>query len=75
MEKRNIKAIAMTGEKSTKESWKQVADGKYNVLFAAPEAIFEKTGYFWNNVLRKRGGDLYSKIVGFTIDECHCVKN
>ena len=75
MEKRNIKAIAMTGEKSTKESWKQVADGKYNVLFAAPEAIFEKTGYFWNNVLRKRGGDLYSRIVGFAIDECHCVKN
>jgi len=46
MEKRNIKAIAITGEKSTKESWKQVADGKYNILFAVPEAIFEKTGYF-----------------------------
>ena len=65
----------MTGKKSTKESWKQVAEGKCNVLFAAPEAIFEKTGYFWNNVLRKRGGDLYSRIVGFAIDECHCVKN
>ena len=46
MEKRGIKAIAVTGEKCTKETWKQVAEGKYNVVFAAPEAIFEKTGYF-----------------------------
>src|SRR5436190_13635009 len=75
MEKRGIKAIAVTGEKCTKETWKQVAEGKYNVVFAAPEAIFEKTGYFWNNVLRKRSGALYSSIVAFAIDECHCVKN
>jgi Helicase conserved C-terminal domain len=67
--------IAVTGEKCTKETWKQVAEGKYNVVLAAPEAIFEKTGYFWNEVLRKRSGALYSRLIAVAIDECHCVKN
>jgi ATP-dependent DNA helicase RecQ len=75
MEKRDIKVIAVTGEKCTKETWKQVAEGKYNVVLAAPEAIFEKTGYFWNEVLRKRSGALYSRLIAVAIDECHCVKN
>lgn len=55
--------------------WGKVAKGEFNVVFAAPEAIFQKTGYFWNHVLRKRSGELYSKIVAVAIDECHCVKN
>jgi hypothetical protein len=75
MQKRGIKAISVTGEKSTKETWKNAEQGKYHVILAAPEAIFEKTGYFWNNVLRKRSGALYSRIAAVGIDECHCVKN
>ena len=75
MGERDIKAIAVTGEKCTKETWKQVANGKYNVVLAAPEAIFQKTGFFWNEVLRKRSGAFYSRIIAVAIDECHCVKN
>jgi len=75
MAKRHIKVIAVTGEKCTKETWKEVVEGKYNVVLAVPEAIFEKTGYFWNEVVRKRSGALYSKLIAVAIDECHCVKN
>ena len=75
MRKRYIRVIAATGERCTKQTWEQIAEGKYNVVLAAPEAIFETTGYFWNHVLRKRSGALYSRIVAVSIDECHCVKN
>ena len=75
LETRNVKAVAITGDKSTSATWGKVAEGKFNVVFAAPEAIFQKTGYFWNHVLRKQSGELYSKIVAVAIDECHCVKN
>src|SRR5271154_5229420 len=75
MGKRDIKVIAVTGENCTKETWKEVVEGKYNVVLAAPEAIFEKTGYFWNEVLKKRSGALFSRLVAVAIDECHCVKN
>jgi|SRR5579859_3274687 len=75
MGERNVKAIAITGEKCTMETWRQVVKGKYNIILAAPEAIFQKTGYFWNEVLRKRSGVLYSMIIALAIDKCHCVKN
>jgi len=75
MGERNVKAIAITGEKCAMETWRQVAKGKYNVVLAAPEAIFQKTGYLWNEVLRKQSGALYSMIIAVAIDECYCVKN
>ncbi|HEU0046693.1 MAG TPA: DEAD/DEAH box helicase, partial [Nitrososphaera sp.] len=75
MEARNVNAIAITGDQSTNTTWEKVAEGKFNVIFAAPEAIFEKAGYFWNHILRKRSGALYSKFVAIGIDECHCLEN
>jgi superfamily II DNA helicase RecQ len=75
MVQRNVEAIAITGKKCTTDIWKQVAKGKYNVVLVAPEAIFQKTEYFWNEVVRKRSGALYSRITAVAIDECHCVKN
>jgi superfamily II DNA helicase RecQ len=75
MRERHIKVIAATGERCTKETWEQIAEGKCNIVLAAPEAIFETTGYFWNHVLWKRSSVLYLRIVAISIDECHYVKN
>lgn len=44
------------------------------MVFASPECLLGSTGYFWNHVLRKRSGTLYSKITAFALDECHCVE-
>ena len=69
-----IKAIAITCDVSSEKAWNEVAEGKYNVMLASPESLLNSTGYFWNYVLRKRSGVLYSKIVAVAIDECHCVE-
>jgi superfamily II DNA helicase RecQ len=52
-----------------------VAEGKYDVVLASPEILLKSTGYFWNYVLRKRSGALYSKIAAVALDECHCIES
>lgn len=57
-------------ESTNKETRRKILRGEFQLVFISPEALFLATE--WRRML---AGDLYGKnLVGFVIDEAHCVK-
>ena len=49
---------------------KEILEGKCQVVFISPESLF--TGRRWRDMLREE--PYLSKLVGFVVDEAHCVR-
>ena len=49
---------------------KEILEGKCQVVFISPESLF--TGRRWRDMLREE--PCLSKLVGFVVDEAHCVR-
>ena len=49
---------------------KEILEGKCQVVFISPESLF--TGRRWRDMLRQE--PYRSNLVGFIVDEAHCVK-
>ena len=57
-------------ESTDRETRRKVLRGEFQLVFISPEALFLATE--WRRML---AGDVYGKnLVGFVIDEAHCVK-
>lgn len=49
---------------------RQILEGQYQIVFISPEALF--TGRNWREMLKEE--PYLSNLVGFIVDEAHCVK-
>ena len=66
-----LSAAYVTDRKSTSYCVKmEIKKGEYQIIFVSPEALFLSVE--WRSML---SSDLYrSNLVGFIIDEAHCIK-
>ena len=74
MNKLNIRAVALT--KKTKEDhpniWPKVARGEYQIVYASPEIILKKRGYFLQKLVRENCVFM-DKLVTVAVDEAHLI--
>lgn len=68
---KDIPAAYVSDRDSTdRETRRKIIHGEFQLVFISPEALFLATE--WRRML---SGDLYRKnLVGFVVDEAHCVK-
>lgn len=69
LEKKGIKAVLVSS--ATDSVAEEIKQGKYAVLFFSPECLL--TELDWRDVLQS--AIFQEQLVGFIIDEAHCVKN
>ena len=69
--RKGISAGYVSDKESTdRETRRKILRGEFQLVFISPEALFLATE--WRRML---AGDLYGKnLVGFVVDEAHCVK-
>ena len=67
---RGITAGFVSSDPSDYSMKKQIQEGNCQVVFISPESLF--TGRRWREMLRE--APYLSNLVGFIVDEAHCVK-
>ncbi|RPA76902.1 P-loop containing nucleoside triphosphate hydrolase protein [Ascobolus immersus RN42] len=61
-------------DKQMTKEWKDIDDGKFQVIVAAPERLLDQSGVFWHRMLGNVDTHpLLSKVRCIFIDEAHCV--
>jgi hypothetical protein len=67
----------MTAENIREEDnlWKQVENGKFNVIYALPEAILGPITYFQKHILNRPKSAFFANLVTIAIDEAHIIRS
>ncbi|RPA72120.1 hypothetical protein BJ508DRAFT_314998 [Ascobolus immersus RN42] len=61
-------------DKEMSKEWKEIDNGKYRVIVAAPERLLDQSGIFWHKMLGDvENHPMLSKVRCIFVDEAHCV--
>jgi len=70
----NISAEAITKrtKKENRHVWEEVERGKYRIVYASPEVILSKRGYFFESLVRNHN-KFMEDLVAVAVDEAHLI--
>jgi len=74
MRKLGIPAVALTRhtKSQNKKVWDEIAKGRYRIVYASPEVILNKRGYFLTSLVRNPN-KFMQNLVAVAVDEAHLI--